>query len=210
MFDLWPVTTVNGFQGPVMEEYSYGLLVVNPASRARSDAFTEMSMELPEHGTVVVVTERRRKQGSTTVSTAVGRWIGTVIDSPKFLYEAKIPQNLVCIRVKRPDRLPSTGHVLQLTGCVNVELDSRGFVRTSNAIWYAMECNKDLDIPSNSPLKRILLAHDNETIALHPSHGHLSAPSAASYVQFVEKYVNPEQLDAIKSALCEGSGRPEI
>ncbi|KAE8138859.1 P-loop containing nucleoside triphosphate hydrolase protein [Aspergillus pseudotamarii] len=205
-FDIYPVSTIHGNRNPVMDEYFYGLLEVTPAPGAASNTFTEQSLAIPEPGTYVVVTERRRAASS---SAGENKWPGVLINPPKLPPNITVPPNFVCIRIKRPERSDATGNVLRLEGNVSFGREEAAFVQLSNAIQAVMYGNKDLGVPRNNPLKTLLLGRDNYTICLHRKLEALPT-DATSYLDRIRHRMNVEQYQAVESALSVGETFREL
>ncbi|KAF3481353.1 uncharacterized protein GIQ15_04112 [Arthroderma uncinatum] len=208
-FDLWPSAFIHSTLGKEFSQYFYALL--DPSATLRPmDAAAEQSPSLPTPGIQVRVKVSgldTRCGGSQIVRTRTpfappNEWTGVVIETPKFPDTAKVPENAICVRLKRSDRIPSTGEILHITGSVIFGQPNPIFVQLRSAIRMAMYGNKDFGIPGNNNIKTLLLAKDNHTIRFHPNHGNLPTAARTLLQKLKELDVaNTEQRAAIELAL---------
>ncbi|EZF31818.1 hypothetical protein TMEN_4464 [Trichophyton mentagrophytes] len=77
-----------------------------------SDASMELSPQLPEPGTPVVVklagakpsSQSLKHQSSAHISPPKEQWNGVVVQTPDFPLNFQVPVNAVCVRLKRSDK----------------------------------------------------------------------------------------------------------
>lgn len=190
---LYPVSLIHGKQSTCIEQYFYAILNVTPV-KLPSDAFSEHGLALPEPGTQVTITSTTH--GKRTKET----WSGVVISFADIPFAiAEDHQEIVVVRIKRSELAQSAGSVLKVSGFVKFGRDTPAFRQAKDAIRYAMYGNKDLGIPSDNRMKKLLLAHDNGVIKHEPTSQF--GPVMSEQFNKLPSYLNGEQKAAIREGM---------